>query len=263
MTKKLYHLDSYQTEFKAVILEKKLENNRTYLILDHTYFYPEAGGQLCDKGFIEGIPVIDVQERNGEILHFLKEEIDSNPGSTVKGEIDWEIRFDHMQQHTGQHLLSAVLLDLWNLDTLSFHMSEDVCTIDINDTEIDEAKLKCLEKKVNSIIYANKPILNYYLEDQKENSGSINIRKIASLQEKMRIIEIENVDKNACGGTHCKATGEIGVIKIINWEHRKEKLRLYFLCGKRALLDYQQKHQITKQLANFFTTGIDQLIKKI
>ncbi len=262
MTKKLFHDDSYQTTFQATVLDKRIEKGRNGLILDQSCFYPNAGGQNCDKGIIEGIPVIDVQEVNSDIVHYMKDDIPVKQGDTITGEIDWKCRFDHMQQHSGQHILSGILIDLWQKETLSFHMGEEVCTIDISHTALDEKKVGHLEEMVNYIIYANKPIHQYYLEDNDNNIAK-KLRKKQELHEKLRIIEIEKFDLTACGGTHCHYTGEVGIIKITGWENRKDKTRLSFLCGHRALADYQKKHQITKRLSSFFTTGVNQLEEKV
>lgn len=261
MTRKLYHENSYQTKFRATVLDKKVEKETSALILDQSYFYPNAGGQLCDKGVIEGFPVIDVQEIDGNIIHFIKGDISINQGDIITGEIDWKRRFDHMQQHSGQHVLSGILIAIWQKETLSFHMGEEVCTLDIPYTSLDEKKAKHLEEMANQVIYDNRTIHQYYLEDN--NNIIEKLRKKQELHEKLRIVEIDEFDLTACGGTHCKSTGEIAIIKIIGWENRKDKTRLSFLCGHRALADYRKKHQIIKHLSGFFTVGFNQLEEKV
>jgi len=262
MTRKLYHENSYQRKFRAMVLDKKVEKETSALILDQTYFYPNAGGQLCDKGEIEGLPVIDVQEIDGNIIHYIKGDIPIKQGDMITAEIDWKRRFDHMQQHSGQHVLSGILISIWQKETLSYHMGEEVCTLDISYTSLNEKKAEHLEEMANQVIYDNKTIRQYYLGGNS-NDISEKLRKKQQLHEKLRIVEIDKFDLTACGGTHCKSTGEIAIVKIIGWENRKDKSRISFLCGHRALDDYRKKHQIIKHLSAFFTVGVNQLEEKI
>jgi len=262
MTKKLFHHDSYQVDFQAKIVDKYMDNGKYVLLINQTYFYPNAGGQTCDRGTINGIPVVEVQEVDGNILHYLPGEINANAGETVSGKIDWKERFDHMQQHTGQHILSGALMDLWQKETLSFHMGEENCTLDIPFTSLDNDRVEILERMVNRIIFENRPIHHYYAEDNHIIAKK-GLRKFQKLSEKLRIVDIDKFDVTACGGTHCHFTGEVGMIKITGWENRKDKTRISFLCGYRALADYQQKHLVTKNLSNMLTTGVNQLEEKI
>ena len=262
MTRKLFHHDSYQTNFQAKIVDQYPDKGKYAVILDQTSFYPNAGGQICDSGKINGIPVIDVQELGGKIIHYLQEDIIINSDENVYGEIDWNVRFDHMQQHSGQHILSVALIELWQKNTLSFHMGDKVSTLDIPSTQISNKEARSLEERINQIIYENRPIHQYYAEENGK-IGSKELRKFQKISEKLRIIEIEKYDLTACGGTHCSNTGEIGVMKITGWENRKDKTRISFLCGYRALSDYQQKYQIIKNLSNILTTGTEQLENKI
>ena len=262
-TEKLYHNDSYQITFQADIVEKYMEKERYALILNKTYFYPNSGGQISDRGVIEGIPVLTVEEENGRIIHYLQNEIKAGIGETVCGKIDWSYRFDHMQQHTGQHILSGALMKLWQKDTQSFHMGEEVSTLDISAILLDEQKIAELEQLANHIIYEDRIIHNYFIKDSSELEGKDILRIKHELFEELRIIEIDGFDISACGGTHCHRTGEVGIIKITGWENRKDKIRLSFLCGFRALADCQQKHGIIKNLSHYFTTGIEQLEEKI
>jgi alanyl-tRNA synthetase len=262
MTKKLFHNDSYQKKFIARVIAKEYKKGNTVLILDQTCFYPNAGGQLCDRGNIEGFLVFDVQESRGHIYHYIEGEIPVKKGNTITGEIEWSYRFDHMQQHSGQHVLSALLINVWQKETLSFHMGEDICTLDIPYNFFDESKVEKIEEMANAIVYQNKPIYQYYAEEKSQISRELR-KKQEKLQEQLRIVEIAGIDCTACGGTHCNTTAEIAIIKIIGWENRKDKTRISFICGHRALSDYQNKHKITKNLSNFFTTGVNQLEEKV
>ncbi len=262
MTERLYHDDAYQITFQGTIVSQYPHQGKYALILNRTCFYPESGGQTCDRGTIAGIQVLNVQEVNGNIIHYLPEELKANAGDKVNGEIDWPYRFDHMQQHSGQHILSGVLMDLWQRETQSFHMGEHYCTIDIPAIPFDDRVVSRLEEKVNQIILENKPIRHYYLKDINDLKSE-KIRKLQEIHEKLRMIEVDKYDLTACGGTHCRHTGEIGIIKITGWENSKDKIRISFLCGYRALADYQKKHQVTKKLSLILTTGIDRLEEKI
>ncbi len=261
-TVKLYHQDSYQTKFQAIVEDKYDDQGRHALILNQTCFYPLSGGQLSDKGTIEGIPVIAVEEREERIVHYLEREIAAGIGELVSGEIDWHQRLDHMQQHTGQHILSGVLMEFWQRETQSFHMGDDICTLDILAMPFDEPEMKEIERQANQIIYENRVIRHYFSKNKLELRTDRFKEKQEKL-EKLRIIDIENFDCSACGGTHCRQTGEVGIIKILGWENRKEKIRISFLCGYRALGDYQEKHRILKNISQFFTTGIEQVEEKI
>jgi alanyl-tRNA synthetase len=262
MTKKLFHNDSYQKKFKAKVIAIEYRKGNTVLTLDQTCFYPNAGGQLCDRGNIEGFPVFNVQESNGQIYHYIEGEMPVKKEDIVTGEIDWCYRFDHMQQHSGQHLLSALLIDVWQKETLSFHMGEEICTLDIPYISLEEKEVEKIEEMANAIVYQNKPIYQYYAEDKNEIYLELR-KKHEKLQEQLRIVEIAGIDCTACGGTHCNTTAEIAIIKIIGWENRKDKTRLSFICGYRAFSDYQNKHRITKRLSNSFTTGVNQLEEKV
>ena len=258
MTIKLFHNDAYQVDFKGIVVGREDAGNRMSLALDQTCFYPNSGGQLCDSGSINGQTVIDVQQKEGQIIHFLEKNDSIQIGQKVVGRIDWNRRFDYMQQHTGQHILSGALTKIWGLETQSFHMSEEETTIDILQVAGMENRLLELEALSNQIIFENRSIFCY--QKDRENVEDHLIKKIVKQDKRIRIVEIENFDSNACGGTHCKNTGEVGIIKIIRLENRKNKHRIHFLCGKRAFKDYQKKHQIIKDLTHQFTTDKDDLL---
>ncbi len=252
MTKRLYYQDSYLKEFKAKVLKKIKRDNQPAVILDETAFYPTSGGQPYDKGFIQGIPVIEVVEEDEEIIHILKEELKEEINSEVLGKIDWKIRFDHMQQHLGQHILSGALMEMWGSETVSFHLGEEVCTLDIAKRKISEEEVKEAEECTNEIIFKNRPVKCYFVEGEEELKR-LNLRKMPEKTGKIRIIEVEDFDLSACGGTHCRATGEVGLIKITKWEKRGEKTRLEFICGRRAWKDYFWKNELIKNISNQLT----------
>ncbi len=262
MSKKLYYTDAYTHQFQTNIVDSVTENGRFALILDQTYFYPTSGGQPSDTGHINNIPIVDVtiRETDDVILHW----IDGNPPETDKAiaTINWPRRFDHMQQHSGQHILSQSFIRAANAATESFHLSENSVTIDLDATELSTAQLSAAEQLANSIVWENRPIQVQMVT--LEEARQLPIRKIPPVNhEKLRIIAIENFDMTACGGTHVAATGGVGLIKIVKVERRKGKIRVEFCCGGRALQDYHQKHAITSQLMNQFTTGLSDLAENI
>jgi alanyl-tRNA synthetase len=252
LTKRLYYQDSYLKEFKAKVLRKLKIDNQPAVVLDETAFYPTSGGQPYDKGFIQDIPVIEVVEEGDEIIHILKEELKEKINSEVVGKIDWKRRFDHMQQHLGQHILSGALMEIWGAETVSFHLGEEVCTLDIAKERLTEGEVKEAEECTNEIILKNRPVKCYFVEGEEEIKR-LNLRKIPEKTGKIRIIEVEDFDLSACGGTHCRAAGEVGLIKITKWEKRGEKTRLEFICGRRAWEDYFWKNELIKNISNKLT----------
>jgi alanyl-tRNA synthetase len=252
LTERLYYQDSYLKEFKAKVLKKIKIDNQPAVILDETAFYPTSGGQPYDKGVIQDVPVVEVVEEGDEIIHILKEELKEEINSEVVGKIDWERRFDHMQQHSGQHILSGALMKLWGAETVSFHLGEEVCTLDIAKERLTEEEAKKAEECANEIIFDNRPVKYYFVEGEEELKG-LNLRKVPEKTGKIRIIKVEDFDFSACGGTHCQAAGEVGLIKITKWEKRGEKIRLEFICGRRARKDYFWKNELIKNISNKLT----------
>ena len=252
MTKRLYYQNSYLKEFRAKVLKKIKIDNQPAVVLDETAFYPTSGGQPYDKGLIQNIPVVEILEDNNEIIHILKEELKEKINCEVVGKIDWKRRFDHMQQHLGQHILSGALMKLWSVETVSFHLGEEVCTLDIAKEKLSEEEAKKAEECANEIIFDNRPVKCYFVEGEEELKG-LNLRKVPEKTGKIRIIEVEDFDFSACGGTHCRATGEVGMIKITKWEKRGEKIRLEFICGRRAWKDYFWKNELIKDISNKLT----------
>jgi len=249
---RLYYEDSYLKEFRAKVLKKIKIDNQPAVVLDETAFYPTSGGQPYDKGVIQDVPVVEVVEEGDEIIHILKKELKEKINSEVVGKIDWKRRFDHMQQHLGQHILSGALIKLWNAETVSFHLGEEVCTLDIAKEKLIEEEAKKAEECANEIIFGNRPVKRYFVKGEEELKR-LNLRKIPEKTGKIRIIEVKNFDFSACGGTHCRATGEVGMIKITKWEKRGEKIRLEFVCGRRAWKDYFWKNEVIKNISNKLT----------
>lgn len=253
MTKRLYYSDAYTTSFKANIIERFQYRGKLAVILDQTCFYPTSGGQPHDLGTLNELPVINVMVRpeDNAIAHIIDGEIWSDE---VTGQIDWPRRFDHMQQHTGQHILSQSFLKAAEAETVSFHLGDDYATIDIQDTGLKPNHIEIAEIIANRTIWENRPVIARQIA--KEEADNLPLRKIPDVdQEQLRIVEVKDFDLTACGGTHVSHTGEIGLIKVTKLERRKDELRVEFLCGRRALIDYRQKNRIVNQLANELTTG--------
>lgn len=253
-TKRLYFDDSYQVEFESRVREIREYSGRPALILEETCFYPEGGGQPCDGGEIEGVRVIEVREEDDQIIHILEREVKAEK---VRGKIDWVRRYDHMQQHSGQHLLSQVCWEILGAETLSFHLGEEASSIELDLTQFSEEEKKKIETRAAEIIFKNKPIKIYFIDESQ--SDEIPFRKKPLKSGLIRVVEIDNYDYSACGGTHVRRTGEIGLIKIIGEEKVRQHVRLFFVCGYRALKDYQNKEKILIQLAGNLGTSVHQL----
>ena len=262
LSKRLYYEEPYLQEFKGKILEKIKIDDKPALILDNTCFYPTSGGQPNDLGYIQGVSIVDVIEDNEKIIHILKEELKGKINSEVVGKIDWKRRFDHMQQHLGQHILSGAFMKLWSAETLSFHLGEEVCTLDIAKEKLTEEEAQKTEECANEIIFDNRPVKCYFVEGEEELK-KLNLRKVPEKTGRIRIIEVEDFDLSACGGTHCRATGEVGMIKITKWEKRGEKIRLEFICGRRARKDYFWKNEVIKNISNKLTIKDSELKEAI
>lgn len=258
MTKKLYYDSAYLKQWETSITETMEKEDGYFVILEETAFYPHGGGQPCDLGSIQGIPVLDVINEDNQILHKIETVPEENTVSCV---IDWNRRFDHMQQHSGQHLLSAVCLDLYNMLTLSFHLGTDYCTIDIEAKELSKNQIDVIEREVNQRIYQNHPILSYWVSE--EQVKSLKLVKQPKVTDNIRIVEIKEVEYNACGGTHVSATGEIGMIKLLKTEKQKGNIRIYFKCGYRALEEFNDTQRILGALSTKFKTGRDEMIDRI
>jgi alanyl-tRNA synthetase len=226
MTLRLYYTDSYLRGFDAEIVERGDGGRRLYL--DRTAFYPTSGGQPFDTGTLGGAAVLDVVDEGDRIAHLVSEPV---PGERVSGEIDWPRRFDHMQQHTGQHLLSAVLHDRFGLATIGVHFGRESSTLDLDTAAMDHGRLVEAELLANALVSENRPVGVSF-----EDAGTAGeLRKAAPREGTLRIITILDIDRSACGGTHVHATGEIGPILIVASERVKKNVRLEFLCGARAV----------------------------
>ena len=259
MTRRNYLNNQYLKLFSSVVLRKIETGDRTGVVLEQTLFYPASGGQPHDTGTLNDIPVIDVIEDNEHgIIHFLAEPLQSE---NAAGTIDWNRRFDHMQQHTGQHILSQAFLKTCNAETVSFHMGDKSATLDLNRGNLSIEAIAAAEDLANRIIYENRSVISRIID--KQELSRYPVRKPPVVDQNIRIIEIEDFDYSPCGGTHCSKTGEVGVIKIRRFENYKGGARVHFLCGLRALRDYQAKSIILKNIGESLSAGENDLHKII
>jgi alanyl-tRNA synthetase len=251
VTQRLYYLDSHLRNFEASVVERAEEGRRIYL--DRTAFYPTSGGQLHDTGRLEGIEVSDVIDEGERVAHVLVGPLAS--GTTVRGELNWPRRLDHMQQHTGQHLLSAVLADLWAYSTTSVHLGELTSTLDLDTPELTSEQVAQAEERANEVIAENRPVTVTF-EDAGSATG---LRKPSSRSGDIRIVSIEGVDRSACGGTHVTATGAIGALLVRKVERVRKGVRLEFLCGLRAIGRSRLEFNVLSHLAAELSSSFDEL----
>lgn len=250
MTERLYYQDAYLAAFQATVLERADDGRRLYL--DRTAFYPTSGGQPHDTGRLGGVEVVDVVDEGERIAHLLAAPVPAGP---VRGEVDWARRFDHMQQHTGQHLLSAVLEDLYGFHTVSVHFGQDASTLDLDTPAITPEQVAAAETRANLVATENRPV-SIGFEDAAAAAG---LRKPSDRTGPLRIVTIRDLDRSACGGTHVRATGEIGAILIRKVERVRKAVRLEFVCGTRAVRRARADQELLARLAAQYSAAPDEL----
>jgi alanyl-tRNA synthetase len=238
MTDRLYYSDPYLRAFDATVTGVDRRDDRALVTLDRTAFYPTSGGQPFDTGRLDAVRVVDVvDEEDGRISHVVElGTLNLEFGQRVHGDIDWGRRFDHMQQHTGQHVLSAAFDKLFGVRTLSFHLGAAVSTIDLA-REMSRAEIATAEDEANRVVWEDRPVTIRFAD--AEEAARLPLRKESTRDGTLRLIDVEGFDLSACGGTHVQRTGAIGVIAVASWERFKGGQRLEFLCGGRALAGYR------------------------
>jgi alanyl-tRNA synthetase len=252
VTQRLYYSDPYEVRFAATAVGNTPDPTR--VVLDRSAFYPTSGGQPHDLGTISGIPVTAVEDLDdGTMVHVLATPLPAL--GPVDGEVNWERRFDHMQQHTGQHLLSAVFGDLFGFETLSFHMGADLSTIELGCPILTADEMEAAERRANELIAANLPV-RIDFEDAATVQG---LRKASQRSGTLRIVTIEGLDRSACGGTHVRATGEIGSLLLRKTEKIRGNTRLEFACGLRAVRRARQDFRLLSGISETTSTAIDDL----
>lgn len=225
--------------------------------LDRSLFYPTSGGQPHDTGTLGGVEVLDVTVEQGVVWHWLAEAPPWQPGQTLAGEIFWPRRFDHMQQHTAQHLLSQLFARHFEAETLSVHFGDDESTLDVDMPALDAAQMAEIDKLAAQVVFDALPVRAYEVDEA--GLAAAPLRKPPKVQGRIRIVEIEDFDWSACGGTHCATTAEAGPIKLLRSERRRGGVRVSFVAGARAVADYARKHALLSQAAALFSSDVAQL----
>lgn len=276
MTDRLYYADPYLRSFDASVVERLEVDGAPAVALDRTAFYPEGGGQPSDRGQLNRTPVIDViarEDASRSVLHVLAEPIDDD---AVSGSIDWPRRFDLMQQHTGQHILSQAFVRAREAETVAFHLNDDpregTVTIDLNRSGLKPADVDAVEDLANQIVFDNRPVTARFVNREElaaiplrsrsadDPSRALRgLRKPPTVDTSIRVVEIADFDWSACGGTHVARTGEVGQIKIVKLERRGSETRVEFRCGQRALADYRRKNRLINGVAADLSIGFWEL----
>lgn len=240
----LFYRDEHTREFDAEVISCQKGKKGYEVVLSDTAFYPEGGGQPADRGTLGQVNVLDVKRRNGEILHITDAPLE--PGMTVHGVLDWERRFDHMQQHSGEHILSGLVHAQFGYDNVGFHMNDEVVTVDFNGPITWEEAME-LEDKVNAYIWTDAESRELY--PSEEELKAMDYRSKIELKGKVRLVEYPGADLCACCGTHVAHTGEIGLMKILSVSRHKDGVRMEMLFGGRAMKDYDRKHLLNTEFS--------------
>ncbi len=259
MTVRRYYADSYARTFPANVVELATAGGRPAAILDETYFYPTSGGQPHDTGRLGGASVQDVSIReDGAVLHLLDAPIAPGPAEAA---IDWPRRFDHMQQHTGQHILSQAFIQLAEAPTIGFHLGAETVSIDLGLPGIGEAKVADALALANGVVTKNQAVRAWF--PTAEELAGLRLRKTPEVDGALRVVAIGDFDLSACGGTHVAHTGEIGLLEILRTERLKRGVRVEFVCGRRAAADYARKHRIVRDLSVALTCAPAELPESV
>ncbi len=249
-TKRLYYEDAYLTEFEAEVVERTERGGCPAVVLDRTAFYPDSGGQPWDTGELGGASVVEVHDLEGTILHVLDRPVE---GERLRGRVDWRTRFDHMQQHTGQHVLSQAFWEVLKGETRSFHLGPEASTLEIGLASASEAELDKVEDRANAIVWEDRAVkISFVPEDRIDE---VPLRRPPKKSGLLRVVEVAGFDFSACGGTHVRRTGEIGLVRLGPAEKIRGNLRFEFLCGARALRDYRSKDRAVRRLATSLSCG--------
>ncbi len=276
MTKRLYYDSSEIHEFDSVVEEvapSSPEQSRPAIILRETAFYPTSGGQVHDTGWLtpdggERLRVTEVADaEDGRIVHYLEAPAKLPlAGAAVHGSIDGERRHDHMQQHTGQHVLSAAFIELYQMPTVSFHMGEDYCSIDLAAPSVSSEQIAGAEKRANQVVFENRPVRILYVS--RAEAEKIGLRKLPPAEhDELRLVEVADFDLSACGGTHVSASGQIGSIVLRKSERVRQGTRVEFVCGERAVRMARRDYSALSEAAALFSTQLwdvpDQIRKNV
>lgn len=249
MTEKLYDSDSYATEFDACVISCEPCETGYKTVLDKTLFFPEEGGQCCDRGTLSGVLTDHVSIVGDTIYHYTKSPF--SVGDTVHGVIDFSVRFRNMQNHTGEHIICGVAHSLYGYENVGFHLGADYVTMDLSGP-LTEEEIRYVEKLSNEAVFKNLSVKGFYPSEKELET--IDYRSKSDISGKIRIVTIDGVDACACCAPHVKSTGEVGLIKILDAIHYKGGMRLNILCGFDALFDYEERFKINVALSNMLST---------
>jgi alanyl-tRNA synthetase len=256
MTERLYYRDAGLRSFSAQLVE--VQDGGRKVFLDRTAFYPTSGGQPHDLGALGGVNVVDVMDEGERVAHLLGDSLVVAIGSEVRGEIDWTRRHDHMQQHTGQHLISAVLEDRLGLRTVSVHFGPETSTLDVADEQgagavLEPAALASVEERVNEVVAESRVVTVTF-----ENAATVaGLRKPTDRTGELRVVTIEGIDRSACGGTHVESTAGIGPVLLRRQERVRQGLRIEFVCGRRAIRRARRDLETLNRIARAYSASID------
>ena len=258
MTIKLYDNNSYMTEFEAIVIACEQTKKGYRIELDQTAFFPEEGGQCCDRGTLDGENVTYVELCGDTIYHYT--DVPFEAGKTVHGKIDFDLRYINMQNHSGEHVISGLSHNLYGCENVGFHLGDGYVTMDL-DKPLNAEQLALIEKKANEIIYQNVPITAKYPD--KQQLSQINYRAKLDLSENVRIVSIGDMDKCACCAPHVATTGEIGIIKILDAINYKGGVRLNILCGSLAVSDYGERFKINVEISNLLSAKQPEVVDAV
>jgi len=253
-TERLYYTDCYLHEFQARVLRWEATSDGLKVYLDRTAFYPASGGQPADAGTLAGLEVVDVIDEGDEIAHFLRQAPESEE---VTGKIAWEKRFDRMQQHTGQHVLSAAFEKVGHYKTISFHMGTESSSIDLDSDRLGSKQLEQAESAANQVLFEDRPVRIYF--QSADDASRMDLRKPTSREGEVRLVEVEGFDLSACGGTHVHHTGAIGLILVRKVERLKGSTRIEFVCGGRALNLARRDFRLLSEASLLFSAAPETL----
>ena len=252
VTRRLYYEDAQLQQFEAQVLAARAaEGGGKRVVLDATAFYPGGGGQPSDRGTLGGIAVTETGLEGEELWHQVEGSLE--PGARVAGRIDWARRFDHMQQHTGQHILSRAFVEVARADTRSFHLGEAVVTIDVDHPGPAPALVRQVEDRANAIVWEDRPVVTHVVS--LEQAREFPLRKPPDVEGEVRVVEVQGFDWSACGGTHVARSGQVGVIAILGTEKYKGGTRVAFACGGRVLGRLREAADVLRGLCLEFTSG--------
>lgn len=256
MTEKLYDIFPYETEFEATVLQAETQDGRLLLVLDRTLFFPNEGGQSCDKGWIAGHAVQDVNLCDDLVYHSLAADAPLRPGMQIHGKIDWAHRFSNMQQHSAEHLFSGFVHKRYGFANCGFHLSDSIATMDF-DGPLSAAQIAETELSVNEAIYANVPSRAFF--PSPEEAKTLSYRSKKEIEGPLRLLSFEGYDLCACCAPHVGRTGEIGLFKVQSFQRYKGGVRISYLAGKRAFLAARQQFDLLNRLCRDFSANAETL----